>query len=226
MDPEERDGDDFALIVALVIGLILAFTVRDARSADDLDLLRHRVSVALALESLADTVTPPVPPAISRPVEKPQPAKLPEVFVYYAPFPCAPCDAQRAALAAWKNPTLRIVEKTPLESMDAFPQTWWRHGDKTYSLIGWEGLDKFLKQYDATKRAAAGTVDSPGYQKPAAVSIPYRWVYRGRSGWTWPGDLREHLARTHSINVEGKTFEQLEALHDALHEGRNVKLRR
>lgn len=34
--------------------------------------------------------------------------------------------------------------------------------------------------------------------------------------WTWPGDLREHM-RDHGVNVEGKSFTELRAGHDYIH---------
>lgn len=38
--------------------------------------------------------------------------------------------------------------------------------------------------------------------------------------WTWPGNLAQHLKTRHGQDVDGLSQDQLESLHDRLHEGR------
>jgi hypothetical protein len=42
--------------------------------------------------------------------------------------------------------------------------------------------------------------------------------------WSYPGDIATHLATTHGRTVAGLTREQMLNLHDALHEGRSIKM--
>jgi hypothetical protein len=37
--------------------------------------------------------------------------------------------------------------------------------------------------------------------------------------WTYPGEIRTHLAVSHGVNAAGMTTAQAEALHDSLHNG-------
>lgn len=37
--------------------------------------------------------------------------------------------------------------------------------------------------------------------------------------WTYPGEIRSHLAASHGVNANGMTRAQAEALHDGLHNG-------
>lgn len=42
---------------------------------------------------------------------------------------------------------------------------------------------------------------------------------RGGPSWTWPGNLAHHLKITHGIDTDGLSHQELEAVHNALHNG-------
>ena len=56
-----------------------------------------------------------------------------------------------------------------------------------------------------------------------SVSTPVNYssgYYDGTSQWTYPGDIRSHLASSHGTTATaGMTKNQMESLHDSLHNG-------
>ena len=52
------------------------------------------------------------------------------------------------------------------------------------------------------------------------VAVTYAPTYApSRNHWTYPGDIRSHLASSHgTVNTAGMTRDQMESLHDSLHE--------
>ena len=56
---------------------------------------------------------------------------------------------------------------------------------------------------------------------PQQQTVSYQ-PSRSRSHWTYPGDIKSHLASGHgNVNTAGMTRDQMESLHDDLHEGRS-----
>lgn len=53
----------------------------------------------------------------------------------------------------------------------------------------------------------------------SVVSAPVRIV---RSHWSYPGEIRSHLATDHGVDATGMTRDQAESLHDQLHESGTV----
>ena len=65
------------------------------------------------------------------------------------------------------------------------------------------------------------------HTKPKSVSVsvsaPVNYssgYYDGTSQWTYPGDIRSHLATSHgTTTTAGMSQDQMESLHDSLHNG-------
>lgn len=56
-------------------------------------------------------------------------------------------------------------------------------------------------------------------------AVQRRWLGKGivnlyTPHWTWPGNLAHHLTSFHRVNVQGLSHDQMEALHDSLHDGK------
>ena len=69
--------------------------------------------------------------------------------------------------------------------------------------------------------------------KPVVVavvkqSLPVAVTYApSRNHWTYPGDIRSHLATGHgNVNTAGMSQDEMETLHDSLHEGSPQKVQR
>ena len=58
------------------------------------------------------------------------------------------------------------------------------------------------------------------YRPVASMVASVRANVAQRSGgtrWTYPGEIRQHLASGHGVNASGMSREQAESLHDSLH---------
>jgi len=54
----------------------------------------------------------------------------------------------------------------------------------------------------------------------ATPSVSVSGYYDGTSQWTYPGDIRSHLASSHGTTATaGMSKDQMESLHDSLHNG-------
>jgi hypothetical protein len=56
-------------------------------------------------------------------------------------------------------------------------------------------------------------------------AVQRRWLGKGivnlyTPHWTWPGNLAHHLTSFHRVSVQGLSHDQMEALHDSLHDGK------
>jgi hypothetical protein len=58
------------------------------------------------------------------------------------------------------------------------------------------------------------------YRPVASMAASVRANVAQRSGglhWTYPGEIRQHLASGHGVNASGMSREEAESLHDSLH---------
>lgn len=99
----------------------------------------------------------------------------------------------------------------------------WKGQNGWLILKRWPGLNAFLKMWEQSQKSTA--------IRSAAPMIRRSVIYgRGtNSGWSWPGDLRQHLTGTHGVNptiVNGWTDRQCMSYHDAMHDGRYASISR
>lgn len=69
-------------------------------------------------------------------------------------------------------------------------------------------------------------VEPPKASMPVMKSAPVvrsgpHWNVEGKWNYTTL-ELADHLRRSHGVNINGKTREQLEAIHDAIHNGQPI----
>lgn len=163
------------------------------------DYWRAKVSSTIAIDPMPSVVlprqTPVTTPAKSRPV----------VYVTYAAFHCPPCDAMKAQ--SWVGLPFDLVPSPPKIATQHYPWVHWQGADgRWYYLEDWNGKADLVQRWRMTQKPV-----------PKAQSPPVSRSYSPR--WTWPGNLNRHLQDVHRVNTSGLNQDQLEALHDALHEG-------
>lgn len=224
---DEPDGLTLLeMIVAGLLGALLGWATGRA-SGDDYLAARVAAAVALARSGHA-TESHPAP---NRTESTPDAAERPVVFLYVAPFHCPPCEAAKRDIKAWKNSPMRfVVDKSPTIQVDSYPTLHWNDSNGKGKIItGWPGIQSFEATWRATmeagKKAVEGS-DRLGSLSPQAPQPRNRYPPMAgyRPGWTWPGDLRQHLLSTHGVSEAGElTQDQAEALHDALHEGHSLE---
>jgi hypothetical protein len=70
-------------------------------------------------------------------------------------------------------------------------------------------------------------IEPPSLREPPAIVVPApapkpvpKIVAPAGKSWNWPGDLKQHLQSSHGFTaaqLNGKTFEQMRAMHDDSH---------
>jgi len=71
----------------------------------------------------------------------------------------------------------------------------------------------------APKPVAKPVTKSVTKAAPAVVRMPGpSWNVEGKNNYTMT-ELADHLRRSHGVNVNGKTFQQLQAIHANIHNG-------
>lgn len=195
---------DWLLFLATV-AVIIAVLIGQARiSYGESDYWRSKVASAIAIEtSLRTDTAEPSPPAETK--EKAEPAKL--IVVMYSAKWCAPCQRAKAELKGAKLPfELQIIDVDQAGwpgGLDTIPHFEW-DSPRGKLFAKWNGVKDLIGRWELSQRPAP---------KHSTVTSKYR------ARWTWPGDLRTHLLRTHGIgNAMSMTQDQAEALHDQLHE--------
>jgi len=90
----------------------------------------------------------------------------------------------------------------------------------------WRNDDGVLMYLYRLEQTTAGS-NCPGGVCPSPSDQIQTGYYDGTSGWTYPGDIASHLRSSqHMIPAEqmiGKSKDELEALHDALHDSRTTQ---
>ena len=205
-------------LLLLAIALVLALLTY-ARGDDDAGYQTAKARAAIAihatLETEADTDKNQGADAPRSP-EPTTPAK-PEVLMFFAPFPCPPCEVQKREIKGWEDAPFKI--KTPAESpvrIEFYPFTVWKnHAGKWIYLEQWNGRADLVARWKFSQRKP---IQNQGADAPRSPVNSYPAMSGYRARWTWPGDLRQHLKAVHGVS-ESLTQDQAEALHDALHEG-------
>lgn len=164
----------------------------------------------------ADTPKPPRDVPVDR---------RPVVYMYSPPW-CGACkEAKRKLLErAEPLPFRVIVRETETDLAKSYPCFHWEvSAGKGKVLNGFPGVDELIKAWSdsrADKSPTANCPDGkcPGGKCPAGrASLTYPSPIP--SEWTWPGDLREHLAGMHRANVAALSDAECVRLHDHLHGG-------
>lgn len=191
---------------------LLAAVVPSSVLADEATYWRARVQTALAIqEAESNPWLPPVPP--KAPELPPQPKTgvkvdlRPIIYRLTATW-CAPCRALGASL------TKDVRDKLPFQIVDwdvdqkgymgapTIPAFWWK-SPQGNRRVSWSSIEHLVKTWEAT-------------QKPVAKATAGSYS----PGWSWPGSLRHHLLTTHGIpEAANLSQDNLERLHDALHNG-------
>ncbi len=81
--------------------------------------------------------------------------------------------------------------------------------DKGRVYSKWGGVEDLIRKWNNTRLSSFP-------EKNVIQSSADNYIPR----WTWPGNLAQHLKTRHRQSVDGLTQDQLESLHDSLHEGR------
>ncbi|MES2790088.1 MAG: hypothetical protein V4719_10730 [Planctomycetota bacterium] len=129
---------------------------------------------------------------------------------------CGPCQALSAYL------TKAVRDKLPFQIIDwnvdtqgwmgasSIPAFWWK-APRGNLRCPWSNVENLV----ATWKASQAPVVKAGAKSDAQAAAD-----NYQPGWTWPGDLRQHLHATHGIGEASQlTQDQAEQLHDALHQG-------
>ena len=242
MTPEQEHDNKQAVITAVfvVLALFAIFcALTSTVGADDSAYLRARAAIAInasltktggtdAAPSLCETTGQSIPKSISG-SSKPKATPKPEIWTFYAPFQCAPCEAQKADLKAWKDSPFAFrngdVNNAPVK-IESYPTTCWKVEGKWWSYSGWHGVKHLESEWQRAASKATGLATASASPGGAATrQFPPRQS-SGTGHWTYPGNIRQHLQQSHGITAAEAamlTREQLESLHDALHEGRGVQ---
>lgn len=204
------------LLMCLVVSLILAAAIGVTRiyGADDSpEYWRAKAAAAIAIN------LPSVAPATISQEPRTKNQERPLVTFYCASW-CVPCQQAKAELNDVKLPfDIKIIDVSnggQPDWCDSLPAFAWDHKGQTRYVLGWPGVKKLIKQWEATNKEQPHARSSPANRWPAMTGY--------QPGWTWPGDLRQHLQSTHGVNEAGQlTQDQAEALHDALHQGYSLQ---
>lgn len=181
--------------------------------ADD---LHARAAAAIAIHE----AKPPRPPtAPLTPVEKPKAESRPVVRMYTATW-CGPCQQAKANLRGADLPfDLQMVDVSNGGHpawCDSIPAFAWEHNGQTRFILGFPGVKQLISRWETTRKAVRF--------HSAGQHVWESDKFRGYvPQWTWPGNLARHLQNAHRVNVSGMSQDRMEALHDALHEGRTIR---
>lgn len=135
---------------------------------------------------------------------------------FFTSLSCGPCRAAKEKLTekVLKGFPFRLIEidndihKGWDKEVPAFV---WEVGNKTHWYIGFPGVEQLVAGWKGTQ---------PGTKMVVRNNYPAMYGYRPR--WTWPGNLAYHLRMAHGVG-ESLTQDQMEAVHDALHEGYSLQ---
>lgn len=167
-----------------------------------------RVKAALAVSQWSrdavrpESVEPSVATATETVVSR---DNRPVVYVYQQPKEQGSCpNCLALALAAERDgqgwPIQFVFREGAPFPVEGYPTLHWTdESGKAWMYTGWPGIERFTKVWK-----------DPA---PKPQSGPYA------ARWTWPGNLSDHLRSTHGANVNGLSQDELERLHDQLHEG-------
>lgn len=142
-----------------------------------------------------------------------------KIYVTYSNSYCPPCEDFKAQLDVLKKkglikdlPFEVVVTNDPPVRPVHYPFIVWKNSkDKWIYLDGWAGMNNLINTWKFSQEAEKTSL---------RFNIPNLDHYNAR--WTWPGDLRKHLQSTHNVDTSGLSTNQLEMLHDGLHENTYV----
>lgn len=161
---------------------------------------------------------PPPPPPQQSADERP-------VVEFLSAEWCGPCKVAKAAL------TVKVREKLPfrIRDRDVDKEGWqgesgipvFRWETPTGPMhIGWHSVDNLVSEWKRT------TTKVKTVQPQASTRNRWPSMAGYRARWTWPHkqSLADHLRTTHGVNEAYQlNQDQLEAVHDALHEGYSLQ---
>lgn len=162
-------------------------------------------------------VSPISPPPVPPKPEKPEEDKR-IVITAYAPSWCWVCGVADRDEWKWSDrfrfDKLTDDTKYPqwVKDKKAYPVLAWDSKSSPTGrrfVVGWQGIKWFGDQYDAGEKA-----------KAAGVPLAGLYASNMASRFTWPCDLRQHLASEHGIDTSGMTDAECIAYHDAAHSRR------
>jgi len=221
---------EIVLLAAVVLFAALLFCTPTQAQPVRLDLFPAAEPVRLELFPIAEPVRLEMFPA---PAPKPQRSKavvpapmdgpaavLPLVYVYGLPG----CGKDRPILAEYaashglpfamkSRPAPEWVTVCPTVHYPAAVPSGWKklEGD-------WPGMREFVRIFEAAqvKQQPIRRAEN----EPLATRELIRSMPRPRSAWDHPYDLQRHI-REHGFtgSLDGLTWQELELLHDGLHEG-------
>lgn len=213
----ERAGIAAAAVLGVAMWVLLYFVVSPAK-ADDSAYLRARAAIAInaSVAKTGGTDAAPSPVKTAKPPAK----SKPEIWTFYAPFHCDPCDAEKADLKEWKDAPFAFrngdINNAPV-MIESYPTTAWQVDGKWWSYSGWHGTEHLEREWKRSQSKASHTSAGSGGHAGTLTQAGSLATRR----YTWPGDLRHHLRTTHGI-TESLTHEQAVMVHDAIHSGYSV----
>lgn len=162
---------------------------------------KAKVSAAVAMQSVE------TPKPFTK-VEKPKASGKPIVRMYTATW-CQPCQRAKAELKNAKLPfEIQYVDvgdgSNAPKWCESVPSFAWDHDGQTRYVIGFTSVSALVRRWETTNGTKSMRTTANNYQPR----------------WTWPGDLSQHLQRAHGVNTRGMTPDEMESIHDAIHEGR------
>ena len=173
---------------------------------------------------------PPVPDLKSgqkeTPKEEPKSNQTPkpEVLVFYAPFSCPPCDSFNSAITELKNkdklkdlPFEFKFNKEPPVAIVHYPFVVWKNASgKWVYLDSWKGMQNLVDTWkfsQTTKQRV--TILGDADELPTMSGYQHKWQW-------FDGALTNHMRSVHGIDVSYLNQDQLELIHDKLHDGYNI----
>jgi hypothetical protein len=222
MSPEDREDRGQVITAMFVVVTIFAVLCALAGTShgDDAAYWRARVNAAIAINASVVRVEQPTQtlPEAAKPPAKPKAEAKPEVWTFYAPFHCPPCESEKAEIKAWKDSPFAFrngdINNAPI-TIESYPTTAWRVNGQWWSYSGWHGVKHLEGEWERSRKTT-----HDGGMKPNGSHVSTD-ISRGTTRYTWPGDLRHHLRTTHGI-TESLTHEQAVLVHDAIHSGYSV----
>lgn len=153
--------------------------------------------------------------AVTKPTVPKAKAAIKTVEVYFAPFHCPPCEQLKRDIKGWDAPFVLTYPKIH-SGIPSYPHLRWLDGSgKPQNQSGWSGRDAFLKVW--LSRETQGLKAPESKSQLLKLSGPKLTQNDYNPIMTWPGNLSNHLTDDHHVSVNGLSTDQMEMLHDSLH---------
>lgn len=210
------------LVSSLIWGVHLALASLPAARVIVADaLVRDRIASRPVLPDDLDKPTTPGAPLPGTPSPGGRAAPRRPVIYFYSQPGCAACSRAQSALDAARDLPFDVKPAKPPAWVDAYPTLHWNDASGRGKIVrGW-AADMTAAKLVTVWKATQPAPPPPPPERPTTLRSDAVYYGSVPSLYTWPGDLREHLAGApHHVprqQLRIMSPRELVATHDAWH---------